>query len=56
MYLYSKSLQKNVYVAKVESDPEIPAAQTTVIVWSREKGWQRCGLMWFEPPRQEGKE
>ena len=56
MYLYSPDLQKNVFVAKIESDIETTAANSTAIVWTKVAGWQRVALKYFEPPRQEGKE
>lgn len=56
MYLYSLRLQKNVFVAKIESDIETTAASSTAIVWTKETGWKRVYLKYFEPPRTEEKE
>ena len=58
MYLYSPKLQKNVFVAKIESDIGTTAASSTAIVWTEETGWHRVPLKYFEPPMQEseGKE
>lgn len=56
MYLYSKNLGKDVYVAKVDSNPNATADGATVLCWTKETGWRRVLLKYFEPPRQEGKE
>ena len=56
MYLYSLRLKKDVYVAKIESDPDAPVASLDAIVWTKETGWKRVALRWLEPPRGERKE
>ena len=56
MYLYSLRLQKNVFVAKIESDFDYTAEGSTAIVWTKETGWRRVCLKYFEPPRPEEKE
>ena len=56
MYLYSPRLNKDVYVAKIESDPDAPVASLDAIVWTKETGWKRVALKWLEPPREERKE
>ena len=51
MYLYSKKQGKDVFVAKIESNPNGTAEGSAVICWTRDVGWKRVFLKYFEPPR-----
>lgn len=53
MYLYSKTLEKNVFVAKVITTEDTPGDCSMILVWTEETGWKKCCIRYFEPPREE---